>query len=586
MKKIFKVIVIQSLLTGFFCLLGPSSLLAKDPFGFYYGSRFTDKLLQYETVVLDSQNFASTDLKKLQNNNVRVITYVSIGETDTLILGDRRGPGGFASWYFDGNGDGRPDQNPNWGSYYVDASNEKWHEHVLNRVIPSLPGTINGLFLDTVDTADIHKETREGMISLIKKIKQRYPDYFIVQNRGFHLIEETAESVDAVLFEDFSTYYDFEKLSYKRWTGEDLSYTDTVAVLLNQVRRTHPLEVWTLEYREATDQDVLAYTLRRAARFGFLPSSTNIDITRLDTMNQDSIDDETNEELLARHDITDASVSDSLRDIVYTIQTRGPVDPQAMHIQFFLKTPDSGNPLFRFIDSFPANYLVEDGFLYGYAGDGESWEWDRISKVPWQVKDNSYTVAINMSFLKIDQNQLLEAVAATQDQDWEYQDSTGVLRFVSKMNQYSTRGDTHYTASPSGDAKELGATVGLSSMKVEIGSGMPLDAYKHYGVFIDTDGVDKGYGFHNITASHLILNDNLYRYNGDGKSWKWLFIMTCPSEPSEKTITYTLDYRDIDFTKGSAELAGAFMEAGTDEIQVTRTLQVLRNYPTITPISY
>lgn len=586
MKKIVKIIVIQSLLTGFFCLMEPSTLLAKDPFVFYYGSKFTDKLLQYETVVLDSRNFASTDLKKLQNDNVRIITYISIGETDTLILGDGKGPGGFASWYFDGNGDGRPDQNPNWGSYYVDASNEKWHEHVLNRVIPSLPGPINGLFLDTVDTADIHEETREGMISLIKKIKQRYPDYFIVQNRGFSLIKETAESVDAVLFEDFSTYYDFEKLSYKLWTEEDLSYTEAVAVLLNQVSRTHPLEVWTLEYREATDQDVLAYALRRAARFGFIPSSTNIDITRLDTMNQGSIDDETNEELLARHDITDASVSDSLRDIVYTIQTRGPVDPQAMHTQFFLKTPDSGNPLFNFMGSFFANYVVEDGFLYGYAGDGENWEWDRISKVPWQVKDNSVTVAINMSFLKIDQNQLLEAVAATQDQDWEYQDSTGVLRFVSKMNRYSTGGDTHYTASPSGGAKELGATVGLSSMKVEIGSERPLDSYKHYGVFIDTDGVDKGYGFHNITASHLILNDNLYQYNGDGKSWKWLFIMTCPSEPSEKTITYTLDYRDIDFTKGSAELAGAFMEAGTDEIQVTQTLHVLRNYPTITPISY
>lgn len=586
MKRIFNCIVIQSLLIGFFSLIGPSSLLAKDPFGFYYGSKFSDELLRYETLLLDSRNFSSGDLKRLQDNDVRVIAYVSIGETDILIRGDGKGPSGYASWYFDENGDGRPDQNPNWGSYYVNANNEKWHDYVLDKVIPSLPGPVNGLFLDTIDTTEIHEETREEMISLIKKIRQRHPDYFIVQNRGFDLIKYTAESVDAILFEDFSTYYDFENLSYERWTDDDLLYTDTVAVLLNQVRRTHPLEVWTLEYRGSADQDLLAYTLTRAARFGFLASSTNIDITRLDTMNQGSIDDETSEELRARHDITNISVSDTLRDIIYTVQTRGPVDSQSMHIQVFVKTQNSGNPLFRFTDSFSAGYLVEDGFLYGYAGDGESWEWDRISEVPWQVKDNSCTVAINMSFMKIDQNQLVEAVAATQDQDWEYQDSTGVLRFVSKMNRYSTKKETHYTASFTGDAKELSATVGLSGMMVEISSEKPLNAYKHYGLFIDTDGIDKGYQFHNITASHLILDDKLYRYDGDGRNWKWLFIKACPSEPSERTVTYTIDYRDIDFTKGSAELIGAFIEAGTDEIQATQTLQVLRNYPTITPISY
>lgn len=560
--------------------------MARDPFGLYYGSKPSKGLLRYETVVLDSRNFGPADLKQLQDNNVRVIAYVSIGESDVLIRGDGKGPGGYASWYFDENGDGGPDQNPNWGSYYVNANSEKWHDYVLNKVIPSLPGPINGLFLDTIDTTEIHKETKEGMIALIKKIRKRYPDYFIVQNRGFNLIKQSAESVDAVLFEDFSTHYSFENDLYERWTGDDLSYTETVAVLLNQVKRTHPLEVWTLEYREPGDQDLLAYSLTRAARFGFLASSTNIDITRLDTMNLGSIEEETSERLSRHHDITAVSVSDTLRDIIYTVQTRGPIDTQSVHVRLFIKTQSSGNPFFRFADGFFADYLVEDGVLYSYAGDGGSWKWERISEVPWQVKESSCTVAINMNFIKVDQGQLVEAIAATQDRDWEYQDRTGVLRFISKINRYSTRNETPYGPSVTGDAKELSAVVGLSSMKVEIVSEKPIKNYEHYGLFIDTDGVDEGYQFYNITASHLILDDKLYRYKGDGISWEWQFIKACPPKLNEKILVYTVDYRDIGFTQGSAELIGAFTEAGIDEIQATQTLQVLRNYPTITPISY
>ncbi len=586
MKRVFTSIVIQSLAIGLFCMIGSTTLLAKEPLGFYYGGRFSDKLLQYETLVLGLQNFSPGDLRKLQTNNVRVIAYISIGETDVLISGDGKGPGGYASWYFDEDGDGKPDQNPNWGSYYVNAGNKKWHDYVLDKVIPSLPRQINGLFLDTVDTTEIYEETRDDMIDLIGEIRQRYPDYFIVQNRGFNLIKDTAKSVDAVLFEDFSTHYDFENRLYERWFGDDLLYTQDMAVLLNQVKRTHPLEIWSLDYRESKDRDLLAHTLTRAARFGFLASSTNIEITRLDMMNEGSIDDEINKELPAPFDITDVSVSDTLRDIIYTIKTRGEIDSRAMAVQIFVKTSSSENPLFRFDERFSADYLVEKGFLYGYAGDGGSLEWDRISKVPWQVKNNLWTVAIDMSFMKISQNQLVEAVVATEDQGWGDRDTTGVLRFVSKIKQYSTRDQAGSTAYVAGDAKELTVTVGLSSMKAEISTEKPITAYSYYGLFIDTDEVDKGYQRNNITASHLILNNKLYQYNGDSTNWRWTFVKDMAPKQNENTLTYIIGYAEIGFTKETAEIIGAFLEAGTDEIQTTQTLQILRNYPAIPPISY
>ena len=247
---------------------------------------------------------------------------------------------------------------------------------------------------------------------------------------------------------------------------------------------------------------------------------------------------------------------------------------------------NSGNRLFRFNDGFSADYLFEDGLLYRYVGDGEGWEWDEISEVPWRFHDNSFIVAIDMSFMKVDQNHLVEAVAVIQDQDWGYQDSTGVLRFVSKMNRYSTKEETNNALFATGNARELNATVGLSSIRVEISAGQPVDSYRQYGLFVDTDGIDAGYQYYNITASHLILNDRLYRYKGDGRGWEWQFVKDCPPKRSERTLIYTVDHRDIGFTEGSAELIGAFQDAFTGEIQATQTLQVLRNYPAITPISY
>ncbi len=147
----------------------------------------------------------------MSETSARLITYFSIGETDTLIEGDKQGPGGYASWYLDQDSDNFPDQNPNWGSYYVNANSNAWHDYVLQTLIPELSSSvISGLFLDTLDTVDIYPETTNGMISLVNKIRLYYPDYYIVQNRGFTIINETASSINALLFEEFSTYYDFD----------------------------------------------------------------------------------------------------------------------------------------------------------------------------------------------------------------------------------------------------------------------------------------------------------------------------------------------------------------------------------------
>lgn len=569
--------LILSLVAGVIYLSNPGSLMAKDPFGFYYGEKFTEDLFKYETLVLDANNFVSADLNKLKNSGVRIITYLTIGETDTLLVGDGKGPGGYASWYFDNNRDGFPDQNPNWGSYYVNASDKKWHDHILNTVIPSLPSAIAGVFLDSVDTVDIFEETKNGMISLINKIALHYPQLFIVQNRGFDLIKDTAESIDAVLFENFSSYYNFEKQTYEKWTGEDLVYINEVAILLNQIRRSSRFDVWTLDYMEAGDQDFLSVLLTRAARFGFVPSATNINITRLDLMNQASVDDETNKGLDGCYDISSAFAEDTLTDIRFTIEANDKIDLQTTNIQFFIGTSDTDTAKFEYPDALSADYLIENDILYRYTGDGQIWAWERVGAVSCENSNGTYNVTINKTPINIAQNSLIEVIAVTQDQEWNLQDQTDVLRIVTRMSQYSSKEDLDNNIPPPGDIRKIGVALTDSHMMITVDLEGTIDIANHYGVFIDTNPLEEGYQYYNITASYMILDNGFYQYTGDGESWDWRLIRSVDVNQGKGTLSYTIDCNKIEFAGSSAELIGFSLNSRWNDIDKSEALQILLN---------
>ena len=556
-------------------LINPLDIMARDHFGFFYGHEFSDRLIQYETLVLDERNFSSSELEFLKSKGVFIITYISIGETDELMVGDAQGPGGYASWYFDNDGDDMPDRNPDWGSYYVNANSEKWHDYILNSVIASFRPSISGVFLDTVDTSDIYTDTRSGMISLIRKIRNQYPGYFIVQNRGFNLIEDTAGVIDAVLFENFSTYYSFDESSYQKWDGSDLDYNDDIAILLNQIRRTHPIDVWTLEYREPADYDLLSFALTRAERFGFVASTTDIHITRLDLMNIGSIDDETDDLLAGQRDIVKVVVEDTSDRMRYTLILRDDIDLEKTHLQFFIKTSDTIAPQFRWSDAFFADYLIEDDALYRYKGDGDSWLWEYLSDISREAGDNTYEIDFDKILMNIGQNSLVEAIAATQDLDWEYEDQTRIIRLVTCMDRYSTKitpGDSPKTSQV---IMEISASLMSSVMKAEMVLKADTKDENHYGFFIDTDALEKGYKYYNITAPYMILDDGLYRYRGDGDTWQWDLVKAITPELSKGALTYSFSFEDVGFDSMSAELIGFVLDSSWTDFCKSPALQVL-----------
>ena len=231
--------------------------LSINSFWVYYGSNHVEELSKYDLVIIEPYNYNKEDIKRLKsiNPDIKIIAYLSIGEVDknrdyfkdcqSIIIG----------------------KNPNWDSYYVDVSSSVWKDIILREVDKFINMGFDGIFLDTIDSA-IHTNQKEDVIRLIKDIRERYLNIIIIQNRGFEVVDKTAPYIDGVLFEDFSTYYDFKEKKAKFWKGNDLEWINTQAEKLKQLN----LIVLTLDY--INDEEMAKKCIERAKEYGFIPMVT------------------------------------------------------------------------------------------------------------------------------------------------------------------------------------------------------------------------------------------------------------------------------------------------------------------------
>ncbi|MCA9791134.1 MAG: hypothetical protein KC910_05040, partial [Candidatus Eremiobacteraeota bacterium] len=121
--------------------------------------------------------------------------------------------------------DGLPDENGVWGSYYVRADDPKWRSIVYDKFDYLKSLGVDGYFLDTVDTASPWGEygaTRPGMLELVTALRARYPNQFLIANRGLFLLEDGpayGQAVDGIMFESFLTLWNYatEKADRSPW---------------------------------------------------------------------------------------------------------------------------------------------------------------------------------------------------------------------------------------------------------------------------------------------------------------------------------------------------------------------------------
>lgn len=238
----------------------PSRLATIRSFVVYYGTNqaFAKQLSQFDLAIVQPNTLSYPQRRKLQAQGTRVVAYLSVGEAEGYMVGLPK------AWVLG--------TNPNWGSKYMDANQAGWREAVLQRAKDILEIGFDGLFLDTVDTVDLFPKTKPGMVQLIRALRQSFPKAILVQNRGFAVLPQTAPFLDAVMFEDFSTLYNFNDGTYQAHEGDPRP-------LFPYLKRG--LKVLALDYALPTQTALIQRAYSRARRYGFVPYVTTISLNEV-----------------------------------------------------------------------------------------------------------------------------------------------------------------------------------------------------------------------------------------------------------------------------------------------------------------
>lgn len=244
----------------------------------YYGSGRVGELSAYDMVILHSPQMDVKDIAKLKKQGVVTIGYISVGEDEKVSVGNGNGPDGKASWFFDRDDDGKPDQNGIWKSYYANAMDPLWRENRVKEAVRLVEDEgYDGIFLDTIDTAVIYPQTAPGMIQLVRDFRKALPDAPIVLNQGYTLLSQLAPMSDAFMLESFTATYDFQSKQYMLNYPSSMDWhAHKVRQYIQPVLKEYPLTVLVLDYAKSDDVKNIQAAADRAATFGFLFASAPI----------------------------------------------------------------------------------------------------------------------------------------------------------------------------------------------------------------------------------------------------------------------------------------------------------------------
>ncbi len=242
-----------------------------DSFYTYYGSGKVAELSHYDVAVLHSPQMKPADIAKLNDLGVVTIGYLTVGEDDEKRTGDGTGPAGLASWYLDRDDDGQPDRNSIWNSWYANANDPKWRADRVKEAKRLVEEEgYHGIFLDTLDTAQLYPETQDGMVQLVADLREALPESPIILNQGFRLFDRLAPMADGLMLESFTATYDFDSKTYMLNYPASLdAHTKNVQRNLQPVLEEHPMPIFVLDYARPDDREAIQTAADRAATFGY-----------------------------------------------------------------------------------------------------------------------------------------------------------------------------------------------------------------------------------------------------------------------------------------------------------------------------
>ena len=182
MRKLFFMIICVALLTGCGAAKETGTYPEDCSFGVFIGAgpEALQKILEYDTVVIDAQYFTAEQIKEIHSVGHKVYSYINAGSLED-----------FRPYY-------QEYEQYTLGAYehwdeerWVDVSVQAWQDFVLKSLAPDILGKgVDGLFVDNADVYYMYQspEIFDGLEIILKGLQSM--DTYVVINGGDTFVTE------------------------------------------------------------------------------------------------------------------------------------------------------------------------------------------------------------------------------------------------------------------------------------------------------------------------------------------------------------------------------------------------------------
>lgn len=170
-------------------------------------------------------------------------------------------------------------KNEEWGSLVVDILNPEYQEFFFKEIIETrLSLGFENFFFDTLDSYQRacssdkqRKKYQSVLVAFIQKFHAKYPKAKLILNRGFELIDELYDCIDAIAFESYYYGLGAGDLAYKKVTSLDRAWLD----IQIQKIQSYSLPIIVIDYLDESDLDKAEEAIKVIRDKGMIPYVSN-----------------------------------------------------------------------------------------------------------------------------------------------------------------------------------------------------------------------------------------------------------------------------------------------------------------------
>ncbi|MDQ7066899.1 MAG: endo alpha-1,4 polygalactosaminidase [Sulfurimonas sp.] len=248
----------------------------------YYGEKISYSMVGIHEYIIVQPNLTNTYTHGFSLYKNQMYAYISIGEIDRTL-----------EVYKDVKKEWIMAQNSAWSSDILDLKSKEYREFMFKRLIePARKKGFKNFFFDTLDSYEVYSKSkeqrvanREALIAFIKEFHKRYPDSKLILNRGFNIIDDVHDIIQAVLFESYYYGVSGKELSYEAVSPQDREWLD---IYIKKIK-DYGLDVICLDYLDFKNEQETIELTQKIAKKGMIPYVSTRDLKRYGVSSKNAI---------------------------------------------------------------------------------------------------------------------------------------------------------------------------------------------------------------------------------------------------------------------------------------------------------